>query len=96
MTIAFHLCYKGKTGKAIKFMQEMEVSGIAKLIRSKKGNLKHDYFMPFNKTDEILLIDCWDSEESLLDYQQSEIYQKTLALCEKYDLIVTLEKYERM
>lgn len=93
MAITFNLYYKGKSGKAIKFMQEMEVTGIANAIRQKDGNLKYEYFMPFNQKDEILLIDSWESQDALDKHHQSVEMQKILELRKKYNLTVRAESY---
>ena len=65
MSITFNLYYKGKNNNALLFAKEMEESGIADKIRSSKGNLKYEYFVPLNSSDTVLLIDSWQDEAAL-------------------------------
>ena len=48
MKITFNIYYKSGNGNAKKFAEEMINSGIVDEIRSKKGNLRYEYFIPLN------------------------------------------------
>ena len=58
--ITLHLFYTGTNGNALKFAQEMESSGTAELIRQEPGNLRYQYFTPFDDPETVLLIDSWE------------------------------------
>ena len=59
MNITVNIYYTGENGNARKFAEEMEQSGTAAAIRAEKGNLKYEYFYPFNDKETVLLIDSW-------------------------------------
>ena len=48
MAFTINIYYIGTNGSAKKFAEEMINSGIVNEIRSKKGNLRYEYFSPFN------------------------------------------------
>ena len=88
-----NIYYKGQNGNAKKFANEMLSSGIVEEIRSKKGNLKYDYFEPLDDKETILLIDSWEDQESLNRHHKSDTMNKIIKLRDKYDLHMKVEKY---
>lgn len=68
MAITINIRYTGKKGAAQAFAREMISSGTVEKIRSEKGNLRYEYYLPFGETadsddsnDTILLIDSWEN-----------------------------------
>ena len=93
MNITFNIYYKSENGNAKKFAEEMISSGIVNEIRSKKGNLRYEYFIPLNDDSKVLLIDSWENQEALDNHHNSETMKKIMDLRNKYDLHMTVEKY---
>ena len=93
MNITFNLYYKSENGNAKKFAEEMISSGIVDEIRSKKGNLRYEYFILLNDDGTILLIDSWENQEALDEHHHSDTMKKIMELRNKYDLHMTVEKY---
>ena len=91
MSITVHLFYKGKNGAARKFVEEMESSGTADLIRKEEGNLRYDYFIPMNDPETVLLIDSWKDQSSIDIHHSSPMMSTIAALREKYDLHMEVE-----
>lgn len=89
--IVYNLYYKGK--KAKDFADEMIKSGLVDKIRAEKGNIKYDYFIPYGKDDEILLIDAWVNQEALDNHHNSKLMEEITKLREKYDLHMLAERY---
>ncbi len=97
MAITVNLRYTGKNGAAKAFAREMISSGTVEKIRSEKGNLRYEYYLPFGEAadgeDTILLIDSWENQEAI-DLHHASPMMKTIAdLREKYDLHMTIERY---
>ena len=94
MSITVNLRYTGKNGNARKFAQEMITSGTVEKIRSEKGNLRYEYFLPLEGDGEtVLLIDSWENQEAI-DVHHASPMMKTIAeLRDKYDLHMTIERY---
>lgn len=91
--ITLHLFYTGTNGNAIKFAQEMESSGTAELIRQEPGNLRYQYFTPFDDPETVLLIDSWESQEAIDVHHASPIMAQITRLREKYDLHMKAERF---
>lgn len=93
MSITVNLYYKGTNGNALKFVSEMESSGIADQIRNEPGNLRYDYFIPLNDKETVLLIDSWKDQASIDAHHASSMMKDLAALREKYDLHMVAERY---
>ena len=93
MSFTINIYYKGKNGSAKKFANEMISSGLVEEIRSKKGNLRYEYFEPLEDKETILLIDSWLDQDSLNRHHESETMNKIIELRNKYDLHMKVEKY---
>ena len=93
MSITINIYYTGENGNAKKFAQEMLSSSIVEKIRAEEGNLKYEYFLPMNDEETVLLIDCWKDQLSLDKHHNSPMMQEIIALREKYDLHMQVERY---
>ena len=91
--ITVKLDYTGTNGNAAKFAEEMEKSGTADKIRSEKGNVRYEYFIPMNDPETVLLIDSWESQEAIDIHHASDMMQKIAELREKYDLHMRAERF---
>ena len=93
MSITINIYYKGKNGNAKKFAEEMISSGIIDEIRNEAGNLRYEYFFPMADKETVLLIDSWTNQEALDFHHKTPMMQKIIALREKYDLHMKVERY---
>ena len=93
MAFTINIYYTGSNGSAKQFAEEMISSGIVDEIKSKKGNLRYEYFIPLNDNETILLIDCWENQEALDEHHKSETMNKIMKLRNKYDLHMKVERY---
>ena len=100
MAITVNLRYTGKNGAAQAFAREMISSGTVEKIRAEKGNLRYDYYLPFDETaagdyssDTILLIDSWENQKAIDLHHASPMMKTIAALREKYDLHMTIERF---
>lgn len=91
--ITMHLYYTGPEGNARAFSLEMEQSGIVNRIRQQAGNQRYQYFAPLDDPHSILLIDSWTDQSALDIHHASPMMQEILDLRNKYQLIVTAERY---
>lgn len=93
MPITVNLRYTGTNGNALKFAQEMISSGTVAAIRAEEGNLKYEYFQSLDDPETILLIDSWTNQEAIDAHHASPMMAKIAELREKYDLHMTVERY---
>ncbi len=93
MAITVNIYYSGANGNARKFAEEMVSNGIVADIRAENGNLKYEYFFPLDNEETVLLIDSWKDQNSLDIHHASPMMSKIIALREKYNLHMKVERY---
>lgn len=93
MSITINIYYTGENGSARKFAEEMTKTGVVDRIRSEEGNLRYEYFVPFDDDETVLLIDSWKDQEALDIHHASPMMAEIAALREKYDLHMRVERY---
>ena len=94
MSITINIYYTGnEIGDANAFAEEMEQKGIADRIRAEEGNLRYEYFTPLYDEKTVLLIDSWENQEALDIHHASPIMAEIVALREKYDLHMSVERF---
>ena len=98
MAITINLRYTGKKGAAQAFAREMISSGTVEKIRSEKGNLRYEYYLPFEETsddknDTILLIDSWENQQAIDQHHATPMMKTIAELRDKYDLHMTIERF---
>ena len=87
------LIYKGMNGNALRFVKEMEQSGIAAAIRQEPGNLRYQYFQSLDEPETVLLIDSWTDQTAIDAHHASPMMAQLAVLREKYDLHMTVERF---
>ena len=93
MAITVNIYYSGTDSNAKRFAEEMLSKGIVNEIRKEKGNLRYEYFFPMNDTETVLLIDSWENQEALDIHHKSPMMERIIALREKYNLSMRVERY---
>ena len=93
MSITINIRYKGEGDNARKFAEEMISSKTVEKIRSEKGNIRYEYYLPFDDPQTVLLIDSWENQEAIDLHHASPMMAAIAALREKYDLHMTVERY---
>ena len=93
MAITVNLRYTGKNGAALKFAEEMTVSGTVAAIRAEAGNLRYEYYQQLDDPETILLIDSWTDQAAIDAHHASPMMATIAALREKYDLHMTAERF---
>ena len=96
MSITINIYYKGENGNAKKFANEMISSGIVDRVRKEAGNLKYEYFLPFDDNETVLLIDRWKDEKALDIHHKSEMMKEIADLRVKYHLSMKVEKFKSL
>lgn len=93
MAITVNLRYTGKEGAARRFAEEMITSGTVAAIRAEAGNLRYEYYQPFDDPETVLLIDSWTDQTAIDAHHASPMMATIAALREKYDLHMTVERF---
>lgn len=93
MALTVNLYYTEKNGSAQQFAKEMIDQGVVAAIKAEPGNLKYDYFIPYDDPETLLLIDSWADQASLDVHHASPMMKQLAELREKYDLHMRVERY---
>lgn len=93
MAIVIHIHYRGEGENARRFAEEMVSSGVVQDIRAEEGNLGYEYYLPMEDDGMVLLIDRWRDQKAIDAHHASPMMAKILALREKYDLKMRVERY---
>lgn len=93
MAITVNIYYSGEKDSAKRFAEEMVSSGTVASIKAEAGNLRYDYFFPMDDPSTVLLIDSWSSQEAIDLHHASPMMQTIMALRNKYDLHMRVERY---
>jgi len=94
MSLTINIYYTCQNGNAVKFAEEMVSSGIVKAVRNEKGNLKYDYYFPMDDKETVLLIDCWENQETLDIHHKSPMMDQIAQLRKKYNLKIKIERFK--
>ena len=93
MAITVNIRYTGNDGAARKFAEEMTAGGTVALIRAEEGNLRYEYYGLLDDPETVLLIDSWTDQAAIDAHHASPMMATIIALREKYDLHMTVERY---
>ena len=93
MSITVNIYYSGANGSARKFVQEMESSGTAALIRKEDGNIRYEYFLPIGDEETVLLIDSWRDQKAIDAHHATFMMTTITELRNKYDLHMKVERF---
>ncbi len=93
MAIVVNLYYTGKNGNAKRFVEEMIQKGLVDRIREQEGNLRYDYFLPFDDPETVLLIDSWKDQEAIDRHHASPMMEEIAKLRDRYDLHMRVERF---
>ena len=91
--ITVNIYYTGSKGSARAFAEEMTSSGTVAAIRAEAGNLRYEYYAPFDEPDTVLLIDQWQDQAAIDAHHTSPMMERISALREKYDLHMKVDRF---
>lgn len=93
MAIAVNIYYTGENGSAKKFAEEMLSSGLVRDIRAEDGNIRYEYFLPWDDEETVLLIDIWKDQKAIDLHHASPMMARIMKLREKYNLHMRVERF---
>lgn len=91
--ITVNIRYTGSNGSAHAFAEEMISTGTVAAIRSEPGNIRYEYYTPYDDPETVLLIDAWTDQSAIDAHHASPMMTTIASLREKYDLHMTVERY---
>jgi len=92
--IYLNVIYKCKPDQREEFLEAIMAEGIDIASRAEKGNLKYDYYIPTDGSDDLLLIEKWQDAEALAEHGTQLHYKRLKEIKEQYVVETIIEKYE--
>lgn len=92
--IVLNVTYKCKPGMREEFLEAILREGIDGASRKEAGNLKYDYYIPFDDNGELLLVEHWRDEEALTAHGQTPHLQRLRELKAEYVTETVIERFE--
>lgn len=91
--ITLNVTYKCRPGMREEFLERIMAEGIDAASRSEEGNLKYDYYLPFDGSDELLLVEKWRDGEALKAHAAAPHFRRLGELKSGYVLETAIERY---
>ena len=63
--IVLNVTYKCKPDMREEFYEAIMTEGLDEACRNEEGNIKYDFYIPTDDSDDFLLVEKWRSEEDL-------------------------------
>lgn len=92
--IVLNVTYKCRPEMREEFLQRISAAGIDAASRMEEGNIKYDYYIPFEGGDELLLIEKWRDESALTAHASTPHFKRLGELKPIYVLETVIERYE--
>ena len=93
--IVLNVTYKCKPELREEFLETILREGIDEASRAEAGNLKYDYYLPFDGGDDLLLVEKWRDETALKAHAETPHYAKLKELKPVYVTETVVERYEK-
>ncbi|MBR6040063.1 MAG: antibiotic biosynthesis monooxygenase [Clostridia bacterium] len=92
--IVLNVTYKCRPELREEFLEAILREGIDEASRKEPGNLKYDYYIPFDGGDDLLLVEKWRDEAALKAHAETPHYAKLKELKPQYVTETILERFE--
>ena len=91
--IVLNVTYKCKPELREEFLEAILREGIDIDCRAEAGNVKYEYYLPFDGSgDELLLVEKWRDADALALHFKQPHYQRLMQLKEQYVLETTVDR----
>ena len=91
--IVLNVTYKCRPGMREEFLESIITEGIDDASRAEAGNIKYDYYLPFDGGDELLLVEKWRDEAALSAHSAAPHFARLGELKPIYVLETVVERY---
>ena len=91
--IVLNVTYKCKPEMREEFLEMIMTEGIDLACRAEDGNIKYDYYIPTEDSDELLLIEKWRDADALARHGMQPHYARLGELKNEFVIDTVIEKY---
>ncbi|MBR0436842.1 MAG: antibiotic biosynthesis monooxygenase [Clostridia bacterium] len=91
--IVLNVTYKCKPELREAFLERIRKEAIDAASRAEAGNLKYDYYIPYDASDDLLLIEKWADEDALKAHAETPHYARLKELKPAYVTDTLVERF---
>lgn len=92
--IVLNVTYTCKPDMREEFLEMIITEGIDAASRAEKGNIKYDYYLPVDNSDEMLLVEKWRDAEALTEHAQQPHFKRLGELKAEFVQDTVIERFE--
>ena len=92
--IVLNVVYKCKPDMRDEFLEMIIAEGIDTASRADAGNIKYDYYIPADGSDELLLVEKWSDAEAFAAHGKQPQYARLSKLKAEYVTDTAIEIFE--
>lgn len=92
--IVLNVTYKCKPDCRDAFLERIYAEGIDVACRAEDGNLRYDYFIPTDGSDDLLLVEKWRDAEALSAHGRQPHMAALKEIKAQYVLDTQIERFE--
>ncbi|MBQ1632818.1 MAG: antibiotic biosynthesis monooxygenase [Clostridia bacterium] len=93
--IVLNVTYKCRPGMREEFLEAILREGIDEASRAEAGNLKYDYYLPFDDNGDLLLVEKWRDADALKAHAETPHYAKLRELKPAFVTETAVERFDR-
>ena len=91
--IVLNVTYKCKPGKREAFLKMIAAEGIDAATRAEAGNIRYDYFIPTDGSDDLFLLEKWRDADALAEHGTQPHIARLKTFKAEYVDDTIIEKY---
>lgn len=91
--IVLNVTYKCKPDMREEFLEAIMTEGIDVACRSEEGNIKYDYYIPTDGSDDLLLVEKWQEADALALHGKQPHFLRLGELKAEFVNETIIEKY---
>ena len=92
--IVMNVTYKCKPEMREEFLERIMTEGIDIACRAEDGNIKYDYFISTDDSDELLLVEKWRDADALAAHGRQPHFARLREIKDEFVTETIIEKYE--
>ena len=91
--IILNVTYKCKPDLREEFLEMIMTEGIDQACRAEAGNIKYDYYIPVEDSDDLLLLEKWRNADALAEHGRQPHMARLKEIKAEYVIDTIIEKF---
>ena len=91
--IVLNVTYKCKPEMREEFLERIMAEGIDEACRAEAGNVRYDYFIPVDDSNDLLLLEKWRDADALAGHAKQPHMERLKALKAEHVIDTVIEKF---